>query len=114
MGVAVDTIYRSYLPAGAPYEKDAQGNVWIVGNHFAQWAMECAITNNRKPAKVNLEPDQVYCLKCNQIVEIKNPRKGVANKRGVLNLSGRCPKCDTRVNRFCRSTEWAGRYDQPQ
>lgn len=114
MGVAVDTIYRSYLPAGAPYEKDAQGNIWIVGNLFAQWAMDCAMTNSRKPAKVNLKPGEVYCLRCNKIVEMKTPRKGPVNGRGVINLSGRCPVCERRVNRFCRATEWAGRYDQPQ
>jgi len=105
MGVSADTIYRSYLPAGAPSERDVKGNVWIIGDLFARWAMECAVTNGRKPAKRKLAAGQVYCLKCNQVVEIQNPRKGQQNKRGVINLSGRCPVCDTRVNRFVRAKE---------
>lgn len=112
MGVTVDTVYRSYLPAGAPHEKDPKGNVWIVGDVFAKWALECAVTNGRKSPKVKLAPGQVYCLKCNQVVEIQNPRKGPVNKRGVMNLSGRCPICNTKVNRFVRASEWRESRDQ--
>ena len=114
MGVTADTVYRAYLPAGAPYERDSKNNVWIIGDVFARWAMDYTVTNNRKPPKAILRADQVYCLKCNQIVVIHNPRKGQVNGRGVTNLSGRCPVCDTKVHRFVRASEYEGRYDQPQ
>ena len=108
MGVSVDTIYRSYLPAGAPFEKDAKNNIWIVGDVFASWAIRCAKTNVRKPEKQKLTSEQVFCLKCNQIVALKSPKKSQPNTRGVLNLSGKCPVCNTKVNRFCRASEFAG------
>ncbi len=113
LGITTDLIYRSFLPAGAPCEKDAKGNVWIVGDIFAKWAIDCALTNDRKPAKVKLLPGQVYCLRCNQIVEIKNPRKSRPNARGVINLSGLCPVCAAKVNRFCSQAEFRGVYERP-
>lgn len=101
MGVATNTLYESYLPAGAPCERDPKGHIWIIGDLFARWALECAILNTRKPAKVVLFPGQTYCLKCNQIVEIIDPQNSRPNNRGVINVSGRCGLCGGKVNRFC-------------
>lgn len=106
MGVTVDTIYRSYLPAGGPFEKDIKNHVWIVGDLFAKWALDCAITNNRKKPVVKLLPGQVYCLRCNSIVIMQRVTASRPNSRGVINLSGRCPNCNGKVNRFCNGSDW--------
>lgn len=108
MGVSVDTIRRSYIPAGAPCEVDAQGNIWIVGDLFAKWVVDHAKTNRCKPAKSKMEPGQAYCVGCNKIVTLLKPKVEKPNARGVANLTGRCPVCNKKVNRFCKASEWQG------
>ena len=38
IGVSVDTVYRSYIPAGCPQEPRGGGRYWIVGSEFRDWA----------------------------------------------------------------------------
>lgn len=94
--VSVETVYRSYLPAGAPYEKDGMGNIWINGRAFRGWAE--GVIGTRKANKPPMGEGLAWCLKCNQAVEIVNPRRrGV--KRNLAMLQGACPICGTRVFR---------------
>jgi hypothetical protein len=108
MGISADTIRRSYIPAGAPCEIDAQGNIWIIGDVFAKWVVDHAKTHQRKKPKMKMETGQAYCVGCNQIVTLINPKVEKPNARGVANLTGRCPVCKRKVNRFCKASEWEG------
>ena len=69
IGVTTETIYRSHLPAGAPFRKDGSGNIFIHGIEFATWAKN--IYQNRK--KGPMSENQAWCCKCNQASEIQNP-----------------------------------------
>ncbi len=106
--LSTDTLYRSYLPAGAPCEKDAEGNIWIIGDLFAKWLMEFSKTNRRKQPNMKLLPGQAYCVACQKGVTLIKPRIEKPNARGVANLIGKCPDCGRKVIRFCRASEWQG------
>jgi ssDNA-binding Zn-finger/Zn-ribbon topoisomerase 1 len=118
LGVTVDTIYRSYLPAGAPCEKDAKGNVWIHGESFANWAK--IYLEHRRPhgrarvLKEKMLDDQVYCLKCNQVVQPAELHNGRPNGHGVTNRYGKCPQCGHRVFRFIKVEVKSRPHDQPE
>ena len=38
IGCHTDTVYRSFLPAGCPHERDERGHIWIIGTAFRDWA----------------------------------------------------------------------------
>ncbi len=104
LGVSVDTIYRSYLPAGAPAQKDAKGNIWIVGTEFAAWAK--AFLANRA-VRAPMGDDQVFCTTCQEVREIIDRRLMEADAHGVRRLTGRCGTCGGRVNRYVRKEQGA-------
>ncbi len=96
IGVAQDTVYRSYLPAGLPHVRDEQGNVWIHGPAFIAWAKE-TITK-RKSQRKGLPDNHAWCMKCNQPVPIQNPKIKPINRYLEL-VQGKCPTCRCTVNR---------------
>lgn len=100
IGVTTDTIYRSYLPAGAPCEKDASGNLWIVGADFGRWCYEFVTMRTGKKPKRTMSEYQAFCVRCNDVIDITKPKTGRKNARGVMNISGTCPKCGGKVNKF--------------
>jgi hypothetical protein len=98
LGVTVETVYRSYIPAGAPCERDAQRHMWIPGAAFARWAREYLAQKDNRPRK-QMQEGQGYCLRCNQVVDLGGIKQR-AHKRGVMQVSGVCPNCSGKVNRF--------------
>lgn len=96
IGITPDTLYRSYLPAGLPHVRDAQGNIWIHGPAFVSWAKETI--SKKKSRRVGLPDDHAWCMKCNQAVELINPRIRITNRYLEL-LQARCPHCGKTVNR---------------
>lgn len=114
INISVDTIYRSYLPAGAPCEIDQKGRTWIIGDQFASWVLDHVKTNQRHGPKTRMESGQAYCVGCNKVVVLLKPKVEKPNARGVANFTGRCPQCGRKVNRFCKAAEWQGISDQPR
>ncbi len=94
--VAQDTVYRSYLPAGLPHERDERGNVWIHGPAFVAWAKETI--SKRKDKRKGLPDDHAWCMRCNQPVPLKNPTIRPINRYLEL-LQDKCPTCRSTVNR---------------
>ncbi len=101
LGITTDTIYRSYIPAGMPCTKDERGHYWVNGKAFYEWAMAYVTTRDRKPKKP-MDPDQAYCMRCNQVIRIVNKRVYQANFSGIAKVTGRCPVCEGKVSRFIR------------
>lgn len=104
IGVTPETIYRSYLPAGLPYTRDAQGNIWIHGPAFVSWARE--MISKRKSERVALQDDQAWCLKCRGPVQLINPKIKKSNRYLEL-LQAHCPICGSTINR-ARSRQSGG------
>lgn len=96
IGVSTETIYRSYMPAGLPYIRDAKGNIWIHGPAFVAWAKETI--SKKKSERVGLAEDQAWCMKCNQAVQLIDPKIKQVNRYLEL-LQTRCPQCGTKINR---------------
>lgn len=96
IGVTTDTIYRSYLPAGLPYTRDAKRNIWIHGPAFIAWARETI--SQKKSKRVGLPDDHAWCLKCNQPVRLIDPKIKTVNRYLEL-LQSLCPICGKPINR---------------
>jgi hypothetical protein len=101
IGCNTDSIYRSYIPAGCPHERDDRGFIWIVGTEFRDWAR---VTFGKQGAK--MQAGQAYCFKCRQSVTIVEPVGKPVNRYLALD-TGKCSKCGGTVNRA------KGRHDKP-
>ena len=98
--ISTDAIYRTYIPAGVPVYVDEKKKVWINGVAFREW-----VKNNLVARKKNKQPmaeDAAYCVRCNAIVTIQKARI-TPYKRGIRQMSGRCPVCKGMVNRFLKA-----------
>jgi len=105
LGVTTDTIYRSYLPAGAPVLRE--GNViWIVGTELQNWAREYLA--GKKLKLKTMSDNQVYCSSCHLVAEMISPRVVEVNKLGVARVAARCGLCNARVSRFMKKTRDGG------
>lgn len=96
IGVSPDTICRSYIPAGMPYNRDGKGNIWIHGPAFVAWAKETAA--KKKADRKGLPDGQAWCMRCNQPVPMIEPTVRSFNRTVEL-LQSHCPHCGTLVNR---------------
>jgi hypothetical protein len=96
IGVTVDTVYRSYLPAGLPSTRDAQGSIWIHGPAFASWARETIA--RKKSKRKPLWEGQAWCVRCNRPVDMHSPVIRPLNRVIELQVSS-CPICGTTINR---------------
>lgn len=97
IGVTEDTIYRCYIPAGCPHQRDKSGLIWINGGEFRAWAEGC-ILERREKAKRRLGEDEAWCFRCNRVVKIENPVFRKVNGAFTL-LQGTCNLCGGKVNR---------------
>lgn len=96
ISIDVDTIYRSYIPAGMPCIREGQGHIWVHGLSFAAWAKETVAKrqNERSP----LADGYGWCLRCNQAVKMVNPSIKIINRYLELEQAP-CPNCGGTVNR---------------
>lgn len=96
LGLSTETIYRSYIQAGMPHTRDANGNIWIHGPEFVAWAKETVA--KKKSKRAGLPDGHAWCMKCNQPVLMSNPSVAYSNRYMEL-LQDNCPSCGKLVNR---------------
>lgn len=100
LAFALDMPYntlRGWLSAGLPYERDANGRIWINGELFPSWV------NNQRKEKTQrkLADDEGFCMSCNQARKIENPK--ILQVRGkVKQIRGVCPVCHHTICRGIR------------
>lgn len=94
IGCHVDTVYRSYIPAGCPHERDDRGHIWIVGTEFAQWVRTSASKKRSKMAD-----DEAFCFKCNKPVKLTGDLTVKPTNKHLELVTGACPECGTTINR---------------
>ena len=104
IGVTLDTLYRSYLPAGLPHIQDRQG-IWIHGPAFVAWAKQTIVKHRRK--RTPLPDGYAWCMKCNQAVAMSNPKVKYTNLYIEI-MQSKCPHCKCLVNRAQRKQTEAG------
>jgi hypothetical protein len=95
LGVHKDTIYRGWVPAGAPHRRDEAGNLWIVGTWLAAWLRDQMGTG----LTASLADGEAYCMHCRRAVVMAPPLTRVAAQRAIL-VRGVCPQCGGGVARF--------------
>ncbi len=97
LAVDVNTVYRNYLNSGCPHERDENGNIWIIGTEFREWAQN-EIAKRKKKNDNPMQPNEGWCVKCNQRVLMENPKIVYSGGNREI-LQSLCPNCGTRVNR---------------
>ena len=96
IGCHTDTVYRSFIPAGCPHERDERGHIWIIGTAFRDWARS---TFAHKGAK--MPEGFAYCLRCRQPVRMVSPIDKPVSHYLTL-VMGTCETCGAKVNRAKR------------
>lgn len=94
IGVTTETVYRSYLTGGCPFERDKQENIWIHGTSFAAWVRSVVAKNELN----RLADGQAWCLRCRRAVTMTRPRERFRGRYVVI-YQGRCEACDAKINR---------------
>lgn len=93
LGIHIDTIYRSLIPAGCPHRRDEKDRIWIVGTELTQWLQTI------KKKKLGMQPDEAYCLHCTRPVKMNDPLLVTFQTRVLEMVTGTCPHCGTTINR---------------
>lgn len=96
VGFAQRQVYRVYLPAGCPHEKDPQRHLWLNGKAFREWY---EITYPR----LELKDNEAFCLTCRKAVKMGSK---VRRKRGafVYWLTA-CPHCGRKLSKIVENNK---------
>lgn len=95
------TILRSYIPTGFPHRRDPNGNIWIVGTAFDEWARSI---HHQKAfvKKTRLRDDQAYCVKCRRVIDYQTILRRRSLSAGRIMLFVPCPHCGITIARFLK------------
>jgi hypothetical protein len=91
VGFEVRQVYRVYIPAGCPHERDDRRHIWINGKAFREWAE--LVYKKRK-----LAPGETFCITCKKPVKIIDPIQ--KTKNSLIYLLSDCPNCGRRLSRI--------------
>ncbi len=91
VGFTKRQVYRVYIPAGCPHERDSRRHILINGKKFREWVKE--VYKKRK-----LADDEAFCLTCRKPVKMKD-REKKQDGRLIYWLCD-CPKCGRKLARI--------------
>jgi hypothetical protein len=91
VGFTQRQVYRVYIPAGCPHERDDRGHLWINGKMFREWY---EITYPRMEMKSN----EAFCLTCKKPVKMANPLK--VKKGRFVYWKAACSACGRKLVRI--------------
>ena len=91
IGFTTRQIYRVYIPAGCPHERDTKRNTWINGIDFVAWY-------EATYPKQTLGEHEAFCLTCKKAVEMINPKKKKKDKLTYWVCN--CPTCGRKLTRI--------------
>lgn len=93
VGFTRHQVYRVYIPAGCPHNRDEKRYIWINGKAFREWY-------EKTYPRMSLDQDETFCLTCKKPVKIINPKK---EKKGRLHyLTSNCPNCGRKLARITK------------
>jgi hypothetical protein len=84
-------VYRVYIPAGCPHERDGRRRLWINGKAFREWAGE--VYRKRK-----LAVDEAFCLTCKKPVKMVDHVE--KRKDRLIYYLCNCPSCNRKLARI--------------
>lgn len=91
IGFSVRQVYRVYLPAGCPCEKDEKHNIWINGKAFREWIQE---VYQKQEVSVN----EAFCLSCKSPVKMVEPERKQEGR--LFYYLCKCPNCGRKLARI--------------
>ena len=91
VGFTARQVYRVYIPAGCPHDRDERGYLWINGKAFRKWAEEVY-------KKRELKPDETFCLTCKKPVKILDPEQKQEGR--LIYILSDCPTCGRKLSRI--------------
>ena len=98
LGCNVIKIYRRYIPAGCPHERDKRNRIWIVGDQFRDWML--AVRREAAAAgRAKLGEGQAYCVVCEQAVDMVGELTVRPVNTHLELVQGRCSQCGAVVSR---------------
>lgn len=113
ISVNVDTVYRSYIPAGCPHERDKNNRIWINGVAFTFWVKDMQARKGRgKKNRSPMPEDQAFCMRCKTRVEMVNPKLKYSTSYLEI-LQAHCPICGGKINRARAAKRSGARLETP-
>lgn len=91
VGFAKRQVYRVYIPAGCPHERDSRQHIWINGKAFREWVREVY-------KKRELAEDEAFCLTCRKPVKMSEPEKRREGR--LIYWVCECPSCGRKLARI--------------
>jgi hypothetical protein len=91
VGFNVRQVYRVYIPAGCPHERDERRRIWINGKAFREWAEEVY-------SKRELASNEAFCLTCKRPVKMIGATKKQEGR--LVYYLCNCPNCGRRLSRI--------------
>lgn len=89
-------IIEGWIKAGLPHTKDEHGHYWFNGYEVAAWMKD--VHEQAKAAKPKYPPDVTWCVRCWEMVKMKNIQPEEDGKY-IFNR-GLCPHCGTQLRRM--------------
>ena len=93
--ITTETIYKSYIPAGLPHRREANGRIWINGDAFSAW-VHAALEKGARYAsqrRTPIGPNQAFCLSCRQVRDFARITRRVPQSAGRIFVHGVCKVC---------------------
>jgi hypothetical protein len=91
LGFTTRQIYRVYIPAGLPHERDERNHIWINGKVFREWAKEIY-------QKKELGLNEAFCLSCRRSVKMIKPERKQDGR--LFYYLCTCPICGRKLARI--------------
>lgn len=91
IGFSVRQVYRVYIPAGRPHERDKFRRLWINGKAFREWTFEVY-------KKHELARNEAFCLTCKKVVKVVDPIE--KQERRLIYWLSDCPICGRKLARI--------------
>ena len=91
VGFTVRQVYRVYILAGCPHERDDRRRLWINGKEFREWAEEVY-------KKRELAVDEAFCLTCKKPVKMIGQVE--QRKDRLVYYICNCPFCNRKLARI--------------
>lgn len=108
IGCHVDTVYRGFVAAGCPHQRDHRNRILINGTELIRWFKRNA------PQRRILLPDEAWCVRCNAPVTMAPPFTVKPTNCYLELVSAKCPVCHATINRArARENNEEDTHDQP-
>lgn len=97
--VSTATVYNTYLLAGCPHRREANGNIWIIGTEFREWA-DTALEHGKRYVRQRREAvgeNQAYCLTCKSVRDFARITRRKAMSMNRVMVYGICATCGGKI-----------------